>query len=82
MSDVEIPLFPVASWTIGPVPFHGFVTVRLDYLENESQDPLSPTVGKHFVLTPKQTRELIADLQKGLQKLEMFGAAVPPDQTH
>lgn len=70
MSENEIPLFPVASWKIGPVYIHGLIAFCPDFLDGPGQNPDEAHQGRHYALTPVQVRALISDLQKQLQKLE------------
>lgn len=71
MSD--IPLFPVAGWTVGPVPRLGVATIKFDFLTNTLQSPDQANEGRHYALTPAQLRELIQKMQSALDVLESAG---------
>ena len=69
MAD-DIPVFPVATITAGPIPAYGFVTVKFDFLTNTMQSPSEANPGRHYALMPAQAEYLIAQLQKALIHLE------------
>lgn len=78
----EIPLYPVASWQIGPVYIHGIVTFRPNFLDAPNQNPDDAHYGRHYALTPVQVRDLISDLQKALHNLEKSETQGQTKQTH
>lgn len=75
MSD-EIPLFPVAKLTVGPVPRMGLVVIRPDFLTTLMQRPEEAQQGRTYALTPVQARYLAEQIQKSLVTLE---TSAPPD---
>ncbi len=82
MAETEIPLYPVASWKIGPVYIHGLVTFCPAFLDAPGQDPDNAHHGRHYALTPVQVRDLISELQKALHALEKSEAQGQPDRMH
>lgn len=78
----QIPLFPVAAWTVGPVPKLGYAVIKFDFLTNALQSPAQANPGRHYALQPAQVRELIERLQSALQVLESTGEATSPGPTH
>lgn len=80
MSD--IPLFPVAGWTVGPIPRLGLATIKFDFLTNTLQSPDQANEGRHYALTPLQLRELIEKMQLALLALERVGEQAPEGPKH
>ncbi|WP_161800438.1 MULTISPECIES: bssS family protein [Achromobacter] len=78
----NIPLFPVASWTAGPVPQLGLAVIKFDFLTNPMQRPEEANPGRHYALTPAQLRDLIEQMQSALQKLESGAPQGQPGPTH
>ena len=78
----EIPVFPIASWQIGPVLIHGIVTFCPNFLDEQNQNPDKPTLGRYYGMSPAQVRHLIADLQKALDELEMYESQDPTKLNH
>ena len=70
MSDDDLPVFPIASWTHGPLPSMGVILFQPHYLVSPMQPIEQAAEGKRFVLTPEQARVLIEDLKKALNVLE------------
>lgn len=66
----NIPLFPVARWTAGPVPQLGLAVIKFDFLTNPMQRPDEANPGRHYALTPAQLRELIEQMHSALHVLE------------
>lgn len=64
MSEAEIPLSPIAGWTIAPVSAYRAVMLSLDFLAHATQQPDEALHSPHFVLTVQQARELAAALTK------------------
>ena len=76
----DIPLFPVAAITVGPVPSHGLVTIRLDFLTNAMQKPEEAQAGRHYALTPAQAQYVVEKMSSALRTLETSasqGAGLP-----
>ena len=76
----EIPLFPVAGLTVGPVHAHGIVVIRPDFLSNLTQRPEEAHQGRTYALTPPQARYVVEQIQKALAALEsgpLPGAGLP-----
>lgn len=69
MSD-EIPLFPVAQLTVGPVPRMGLVVIRPDFLTTLMQQPEEAQQGRTYALTPVQAHYLVDQIQRALAILE------------
>jgi hypothetical protein len=83
MSDqAEIPLFPVASWTVGPILAFNAVTMKFDFLTNLMQPVGEATTGRHYVFTEAQARELVEKLQSALRVLESAAPSAPPGPRH
>ena len=81
MTD-DIPIFPVAQWSTGPVPAYHAVVVCFDFLSHTTQRPEEATPGRHYVLTKQQALDLVADLQKAVEKLQTSEVSSPPGQKH
>lgn len=80
MKEDNIPLFPVAELTVGPVPAYGIVVIRPDFLTHMTQRPEQAQQGRTYALTPTQARFLVSRLQKALATLENVAPQAPPDQ--
>ena len=78
----DIPLFPVASWQLGPVPSLGIVTFRPNFLTNLSQRPDEANEGRYYALTPVQVQGLIQDLSAALEKLQKAEFQPVPGHKH
>ncbi len=78
----EIPLFPVAAMTVGPVLSMGIVVMRPDFLSHSMQDSHQPTQGRTYAMTPPQAVALIDQLQRALAKLESTAGPTPPGPAH
>lgn len=70
MNKDDIPVFPVASISVGPLMSHGAITIRLDFLTHPLQAPEDANAGRHYALTPPQARALIEQIGRALAKLE------------
>lgn len=81
-NDNEIPLFPVASWQIGPIPRLELITFKPNFLTHLSQRPHEANEGRHYALTPKQARLLIEELTLALDQLGMNGFQSSTDPKH
>ena len=75
----EVPLFPVAALTVGPVPRMGIVVIRPDFLTTLMQSPAEAQLGRTYALTTQQAHYLVEQIQKSLAILE---TASPPDGVH
>lgn len=82
MTQEQIPLFPVAAWSIGPVPSLGLVTIKFDFLTNLMQDSNTPNPGRHYALTPAQAQELVTKIQSALHVLENTSPQAPLGHAH
>lgn len=80
MSD--IPLFPVAAWTVGPIPRLGVATIKFDFLTNPLQRPDQANEGRYYALGAAQRRELIEKMQSALHALESSDQQGLEGQTH
>ncbi len=76
MEDEEIPLYPVAATTIGPVPRLGLVVMRPDFLTHAMQTPEQAQRGRTYALSPAIARYVAEQLLSAVAKLE---SAAPPD---
>lgn len=72
----EIPLFPVAVLTVGPIPRMGGIIMRPDFLTHHMQPPEECQTGRTYVLSPVQAQYLIERLQQALLTLQ---TSAPPD---
>jgi hypothetical protein len=81
-NKVDIPLFPVASWQLGPIPRLGLISLCPNFLTNLSQRPEEANQGRHYVLTPKQAQDLINDLTLALQNLQKSAPEAHLGQKH
>lgn len=70
----EIALFPVAGWQSGPVPAHGLIALKFQYLSTPMQRIEEAQTTQMFAMTADQTRQLIEDLQRQLDRLESDGS--------
>lgn len=82
MNQEQIPLFPVAAWSIGPVPSLGLITIKFDFLTNLIQDANKPNQGRHYALTSSQAQELIQKIQSALHVIETAEYQTPKDCQH
>ena len=76
MTQDNIPLFPVAQLTVGPVPRLGIIVIRPDFLTTLMDQPKDAQTGRTYALTPVQARYLAEQIQQALATLEN---AAPPD---
>lgn len=76
------PVFPVTEWLIGPVPSLGLVIFRPHFLSHSMQPVSEAQPSRHYALTPQQARDLIADIQSALGKLESAGFEAAPGERH
>jgi BssS protein family len=74
--------FPVARATIGPVPAHGVVLIRFDFLTNALQSPDQANAGRNYVLTPVQARHVAEQILSALATLENAPSSRPPGPQH
>ena len=70
MTQQDIPLFPVAAVTVGPVPRMGLVVMRPDFLTTLMDKPEDAQHGRTYAMTPVQVRDLVQLLQSALRKLD------------
>jgi hypothetical protein len=80
MSDIS--LFPVAGWSVGPIPKYGIATIQFNFLTHPLQKPEEANEGRHYALTPDQLRELIQKMQSALDLLESSVAEAPEGPAH
>lgn len=80
-SKPDIPVFPIAALTIGPVPALGLIIIRPDFLSHQGQKPEEATLGRSYALTPVQALDLIQRTQKALDHLSKTPSQVPPGQS-
>ncbi|MDO9235983.1 MAG: hypothetical protein Q7U28_08125 [Aquabacterium sp.] len=76
MKEDDIPLFPVAQVSIGPVPRMGIVVMRLDFLSTVMDTPENAQTGRTYAMTPVQVHYVIEQLQRSLVSLD---TSAPPD---
>ena len=76
MNNEDIPIFPVVTTAIGPVPRMGIVVMRLDFVSTLMQTPEEAQSGRTYAMTPVQVRDVVEKLQRALVTLEN---APPPD---
>lgn len=78
----NIPLFPVATISAGPVLQHRLVTIRFDFLTNLMQSPSEAMPGRHYALSPVQALYLQEQIQRALDLLEKTPEQAPPGTQH
>ncbi|AUZ78719.1 MULTISPECIES: hypothetical protein [Aeromonas] len=78
-TDHDDSVFPVASWTIGPLPSYNCVLFKPNYLSSPMQPVEEAHQGHRFVLTPEQAVELANSLLRSVQTLETLSAQGAPD---
>jgi len=76
MTPDDIPVFPVAKITIGPVPRLGFIVFRPDFLATLMDEPSQAQHGRTYALTALQARYVVEQIQMSLAALE---TSAPPD---
>lgn len=74
----ELPLCPVAGWTIQTIPAYEAITIQLDFLTNALQKMEEANHSPTFVLPAAQAMELAQKIQVALQKLQSAGFQPPP----
>lgn len=77
-TDHDESVFPVASWTIGPLPSYNCVLFKPNFLSSSMQPVEEAHQGQNFVLTPEQAVELANALLQSVQTLEKLGAQGAP----
>lgn len=77
-TDHDESVFPVASWTIGPLPSYNCVLFKPNYLSSSMQPVEEAHQGQNLVLTPEQAVELANALLQSVQTLEKLGAQGAP----
>lgn len=78
----NIPLFPVAGWTAGPVKALELVTFKLRYLTNPMQRIGEANESQMFALSPAQALELADVLQKAVRILQNTEFQAAPGPRH
>ena len=78
----DIPLFPVAEITIGPVVSLGLIVIRPDFLSHLSQQPEEATHGRSYALTPVQALFLVQKILSALDVLEKSPLSSDGNQQH
>jgi hypothetical protein len=66
----DLSLFPIIGWEARPVPSHGAVLIRFQYLSSPKQSDDKPHTSPLLAMTRQQTVDLIRILQKQLDRLE------------
>lgn len=74
----EIQLFPVAEWDIATIPAYDAIFIRFGFLSHATQRPAECDPGRRYLLNRAQAHELVAAIQRTLQKLESAGFQRPP----
>lgn len=83
MSNEEnIPLFPVAAWTVGPVVAYDIVTIKMDFLTNPLQHPNEANPGLRYALTRAQALELAQKILESVHFLETAEPQGAPGPKH
>ncbi|HDU1488328.1 TPA: bssS family protein [Klebsiella pneumoniae] len=78
----DIPTFPVAGWTAGPLPGYDALVVKFQYLSSPMQPMESAQETEFFALTPEMTEALISDLQRHIDTLRKSGIHSPREGKH
>ena len=76
----DIPLFPVAAISVGPIKAYDAITIRLDFLSHATQKPEEAQTGRHYLLTPAQAQHVIEQISLALHQLgsgESQGTGLP-----
>jgi BssS protein family len=81
MTD-EIPLFPVATIGIGPLPSLGLIAIRPDFLTHASQAIDQATHGRTYVLTPVQAHDVARQILLALKTLQSAGSPSEDNPKH
>lgn len=81
-SEMEVPLFPVTGWEIGPVVAHEVIMIRPAFVSGALQKLSESDPGRRYVLTPVQARELVAGIERALGALESAGPQAGPGSRH
>jgi hypothetical protein len=66
----DLSLFPIIGWEARPVPSHGAVLIRFQYLSSPKQAEEKPHTSPLLAMTRQQTLDLIRILQKQLERLD------------
>jgi hypothetical protein len=78
----QIPIFPVAAWTINAVESLGVLLVRLDFLSHSMQKLEEAQIGRNYALTLKQVEALRNVLDRSIPIMKKFGPPQSEDQPH
>jgi biofilm regulator BssS len=79
----EITTFPVTGWEIKNVPAYDIILLNLQFLSSPMQRIEQADPGRNYAMTPAQIQELIAALQRSLEKHRSDAPqAVPPGEKH
>jgi hypothetical protein len=78
----EIPLCPIAGWSVGPVKAYEAVAFKLDFLTNPLQKLSEANTTPHFLVTTAQALELAEALQKAVQKVQSAEFQAAPGPKH
>jgi biofilm regulator BssS len=81
MAD-EIPLFPIAGWSIGPIPAHNAVVLKFDFLTHSMQALDHANESRHYLLTPQQAQIVAEKILSALRQLENGAPQSPLGPRH
>ena len=66
----ELPVFPVTGWEIADVPAMNMIIFRPAFLSHATQKPEQSDPGRRYALTPRLARDVIAGIQRALDRLD------------
>ena len=80
--DGDIPLNPVAGWTVSQVKAYDAMFLRFDFLTNQLQPISEANRSPNFLLTLAQAEELAMVLTRAVQKLRTDAFQAAPGPRH
>ena len=78
----QIPLCPVAGWSISDVKAYEALFIKFDFLTNLMQPMSEANQSPNFLLTAPQAEELAAALLRGVQTLKSAAPQSAPGPRH
>ncbi len=78
----DIPVFPITSWDIGPLPGYNAVAMRFHFITSPMDNIDSAQTTNYMVVTPEMAKSLISDLQKHIATAERSGYQVQQSDRH
>lgn len=78
----DLSVNPIAGWEVKTVEAMQALLVEFSYVSTPFQRPEEAQKTPLLVLTAQQAKDLIAVLQKGVDRVESSGISSPPGPRH